>query len=438
MNGATITDLVVLVHAESVQEVEILATSGEEALLRRLDDVIGEVHFRRGLLQLSAHVLATQENHKYDRKGAGALPRDREWRPYRFCIQDVIMATTVVRYQPDGNLIEVDVFLTAEIPELEPLAGARALARFLVGEAVAQGTDMEIRFTPNVEGGRVPVALEQLAAELGVTVGGVRRDLISHEEAVRFSLRLAGMSPDGEQRLRELGDSGVLAPDRVCYAVHEGSWSVEEVEVLLAAPHPDRILTDGSSAWQRLRRIEDLQYARAAAMCRHLLDALRQPRSPDTMPSDGVPTVREADQVEATEDAAIPLDVRVDRERLGVSVASKDLANTELEVTWTADQGIVRVPRLNVLLRPLGVFELPRALSADLQASVTWRTPGDSTTCAVLVPNDFRFLPAEEQNRLTDEARMLGTTLLVAPDRLADIDEDVRHRVRRTSTRLKA
>ena len=71
------------------------------------------------------HIVDYDKEFGYDHAKGGKLPRNHDWRPYRYCIQDVLFGATVVRHYREANCLEVDVFLTADVPEYGPLAGAR-------------------------------------------------------------------------------------------------------------------------------------------------------------------------------------------------------------------------------------------------------------------------------------------------------------------------
>ncbi len=103
-----------------------------------------------GLSVLEKHVHAYQERYEYDHGKGGTVPRNHDWRPYRYCIQDVLFGAVVVRHHRDGHHLVVDVLLPAAIEGYEPDAGAHALILFVLAEAYKCGGTMEIEFTENV------------------------------------------------------------------------------------------------------------------------------------------------------------------------------------------------------------------------------------------------------------------------------------------------
>lgn len=147
------------------QNIFELAETFGEYLFR----VTSEFNYRRiSFSTLEKHIKEFAAAHKYSHADGGKLPSNHEWRPYRFCIQDVLFGATVVKHHREGNCLQVDVFLTANIPEYEHLAGSRALTAFLLSEAYKCGGSMELRFTNNVEGGQIPEELCELAQEYGI------------------------------------------------------------------------------------------------------------------------------------------------------------------------------------------------------------------------------------------------------------------------------
>src|SRR5436190_1112260 len=53
----------------------------------------------------------------HERKPGAKLPRATDTRPYRFCVQDVVLAIWTMEHRKDEGDILVDVFLTSEVYE---------------------------------------------------------------------------------------------------------------------------------------------------------------------------------------------------------------------------------------------------------------------------------------------------------------------------------
>jgi hypothetical protein len=105
----------------------ISASRSSDQLMQMLLDMVESRYIKTGLL----HFIKSIGDFGYTRKSGDKMPRANVWRPYRFAVQDVIFADTVLRHSKELNCIEPDVFLTAEPryrtkfdkPAGEPLAG---------------------------------------------------------------------------------------------------------------------------------------------------------------------------------------------------------------------------------------------------------------------------------------------------------------------------
>jgi hypothetical protein len=110
----------------------------------------------RSLSRLEEYVNKFAVSHNYSHADGGNLPSNHEWRPYRYCIQDVLFGSVVVQHDRKFNRLNVDVFLTADIPEYDPLAPTQALTAFLLSQAFKCGGSMEIQFTEDGKPSKVP------------------------------------------------------------------------------------------------------------------------------------------------------------------------------------------------------------------------------------------------------------------------------------------
>ena len=126
---------------------------------------------------------------------------------------------------------------------------------------------MEIRFTPDVEGGKIPEQLQELASRYAISFQGITRGRISAKEAKALYSALTGFSAVFQQRLNQMEAEGRVKMVRACYVVHHGVWTREQVEmILLGSEHPDRILSGGALPDQRHLYQHDLLHSRAAVM----------------------------------------------------------------------------------------------------------------------------------------------------------------------------
>lgn len=373
--------------------------------------------FQAGLDRMIWHI--KHPEFQWHHQEGGKLPRNNVWRPYRFCVQDVVLGLTVLQHNRNTNHLEVDVFLTAAIPEYEADSGARALTLLILSEAYKAGSTMHITFTEHVEGGRVPGELADLAATVGVTLEHVADGFLLPLEARSLYAALTGFSPEVQTVLEHLERTGELSTALVCYAIHHGVWDRSEVEaILLACPRPGSLLGGRAVAEQRHLYLNDVTSGRAAAVFGSLNRHLRY-RSHNV----GAAVVH-------LEDDQRDLDISIDGPSFRVSFRcdSESLAVPWLCSDTAADCPSIISPglRFEVLIRPRPAAEMAFELSSDWQAAADGRQGGP---VYVLVSRDFESLPADDRHRLLAE-RPPGVGLLVYPQYCAALDSDVAQRIR--------
>lgn len=375
-----------------------------------------------GLQTLMGHVQRFEEEYLK----VGKVARNHVWRPYRFCTQDVILGLAVVCHSPEKNRLEVDVCLITELPEYEPHNGAKVTTVFLLTEAYKCGGTMEIHFTNNVEGGRVPKGLCLLAQDLGVELNHVDEGRITPAEARQFYFALTQLSPSLQDRLLELAGQGRLSLERACYVVQHGIWSRPEVEaIVLGSQRPDSIFGGESLPEQRHLYLHDLLHARAALLGGFLDRVLAKRQRGD------------ASTAVDLEDDVRPLDIAFDAS----SYAKVYQCSEPLSVPWLAEQGQTAVSpdrRLVALVRARDEAELILHFQEDLAAAGAWaeaakRQPAPDTVF-ILTPRNFDELPANTRNRFLADARSRGVGIIVCPELTTSLDADAARRL--TSSRI--
>ena len=379
---------------------------------------------RAGLDRLAWHVSNPQ--FEWHHQEGGRLPRNYLWRPCRFCVQDVVLGLTVLRHRRDFNCLEVDVFLTASIPEYEADSGARALALLLLSEAYKCGGTMEIRFTRHVEGKRVPHDLVALAEAVGVPLQHVGDGVITPAEARRLYVALTGFSPQLQAHIEALEQAGRLSGPLICYAIHHGLWERAEVEaILLTSPRPGSLLSGQARPEQRHLYLQDLLYGRAAVLFGFLDRHLRYRAHPH---ESGVVHL---------EDDERPLDLHLDGDTYAATYCCPQETVT---IPWvaapagngTASNGThVLVPGqpFTVLVRARDAADLAANLETDLEQAAKVRRAQAAGPVYVLVPRDFEKLPGELRQRLVQN-RTEGVGLLVYRHFVSTLDDDVAWRLR--------
>ena len=178
--------------------------------------MLSEEAINQQLDTYEAHVL--RYNEKF--RDANILPKNHDWRPYRWCSRDIVFSLMVVRHERSRNCLEVDVCLMSEPPQYFDYSGARVAMGFLLSEAYKCGTSMEIVFTNNVESrvdegvkkGRVPAYIYGLAKEFGITLKHAMEGHITPFEARQMYMELVGFSEQTQMKVMKLCVDGPAYP----------------------------------------------------------------------------------------------------------------------------------------------------------------------------------------------------------------------------------
>lgn len=377
-------------------------------------------HKAHGLEVLERRVNEYNELFPYDHAKGGKLPRNHDWRPYRFCIQDVLFGTTVVRHNREHNCLEIDVFLTANIPEYDELAGAQALTCFLLSEAYKCGGTMELRFTREVEGGRIPSEFRMLAARYGVSIAEERPGHVSSDEARTFYAAITGFSPSLQERLTAMEQAGRLKMTRACYAVHHGVWSREQVElIVLGSQRPDSILAGLSLPHQRHLYNQDLLHARAAVLA-GMLD-------------------RQLSRRERTSSTGTSYDLEDDNRQItstfdGEQYAKAYTSDEEVRIPWLYPERAVTIQpghQFNVLVRARDSADLLLHLASDIETGRQLRDHTGRPTF-VVITRDVYELPDPLLQRILATCDETMIRLLVCPESVQSLDTDAAARLARS------
>jgi len=217
----------------------------------------------KGLDVYEKHVNDYNRNFRQRNK----LPKNYDWRPYRWCSRDIVFSLLVVKHNRQGNYLEVDVCLVTNPPQYIEHSGARVALGFLLSEAYKCGGSMEIVFTKNVEEGKVPKYICDLALDYGISLKHVAEGHITPFEARQLYLELVGFSSETKARIMKLSIDGELTPERACFVVLGGVWTVAEAEMIIqSCDHPERILTSMSRPEDRHLYLNDLLIARSVIL----------------------------------------------------------------------------------------------------------------------------------------------------------------------------
>lgn len=361
---------------------------------------------------------------RYDRhyRSKNRIAKNHVWRPYRFCVRDAVLALTVVRHHRKDNLLEVDLFLTTDIPQFERHSGAKIATLFLLSEAYKCGGTMEIRFTETVWHGRVSEQLFDLAFDYGVELKHVFDGHITPSESRELYLALTGFSEEARAKLRRLASEDRLSIERACFMVHHGLWSLEEIEtIILSSKRPERVLLGSSLPEQRRLYMNDLVHARLALLGSFLERKL---------------AFRERE----TEEGAVELEG--DEKHFKTSFdpelfAKVHQAEEPLPIPWINgdEEWISEGEQLVVMLRPRTFVELLLHFSNDLEMAAEMREKygtEKSNHFFVLVPRDFGDLPEEVRKDFLKKAKKKKVGVMVCPETVDGLDADGIDRLRRS------
>ena len=373
--------------------------------------------FNQGIERLDYHM--SKLSYGYDHKDGGQLPRSNAWRPYRFCVQDVILGITVIRHDRKYNRLEVDVFLTAKIPEYEANSGCRALTLMLLSDAYKSGGSMEIKFTEHVEGGKMPHELCELASKLGVNLSHIKKGGITPKESKELYLALSGFRDDVSKQIMELEGKGKLRAASVCYAMHHGVWTAPEIEtILFSSRFPDTILTGSfpAEAWHLFHH--DLFHGRNALMGGYL-DRKLMGREHNVQES--------GDAVVEMEDDERAVEISFDPEYCSKSYRIGE--NEEgIYIPWLYNDInktlIAPGESLNVVLRARDEQDLKLLFDNDLQKAIELKSVNGDMVC-IMVSGDFKRLEMVEICRKASD-KNIG--IIICPEFLNQLNQEVTRR----------
>lgn len=404
---------------------EQLAPSFRDYMYDRLNSIerkpvqIEDKTWEKAWENFEKHVHEYHAKFDYDHAKGGKLPRNTDYRPYRYCIQDVLFGVTVVRHKLEYNCLEVDVFLTAEIPEYGPLAGAQALTAFLLSEAYKCGGSMEIRFTKNVEDGRVPAELQNLATQYGVKLMEAQRGRVEASEAKALYAAMTGFSEKLQLKIQQLENIGKLKMARACYVVHHGVWSKEQLEmIVLGSENPDSVISGQSRPEQRHLYKHDILHARAALLA-GMFERVILKRERKTELGVGFDL----------EDDLRELNIEFDGDTY---VKSYRCSSEDVELSWLYGVEVTRaIPenmQFHVLVRARDQADLYLNLLSDLKLAQKLKEEKNEQVF-ILVPRDFIDRPQESISAFLAKTNEAGIGILVCPEAVNTLDSDAAQRL---------
>lgn len=355
------------------------------------------------------------------------LPKNHAWRPYRWCSKDIVFALMVVRHERFRNCLEVDVCLMANPPQYFENSGPRVAMSFLLSEAYKCGTSMEIVFTKNVEPrvdggvvkGRVPAYIYDLSRELNIKLKHVMEGHITPFEARQMYMELVGFSKETQARIMQMSVDGVISPERVCFLVMGGVWSVPEMEaIILGSKNPTSLLLSASVPEDRMLYLNDLLISRGAilggALDRKLLKK----------------ELVENGQIVESEDEQTDLEISFD----GEFYAKVYKLGEEIVVPWTENETILKASQLMVVsVRAWSGEELSDQFEVDmenLKALIEKYQKIDSEVRVYyLVTRDFENISESKRQEMSGKVSSLRVVIMVSPESVRSLDKEAGRRI---------
>lgn len=359
----------------------------------------------------------------FERYFRNQKPRAKDWRPQRFALRDVFLGWLVSKYNYRESVIVVDVFLSVDPPWANKgtFSGTKHLALYLLSKAYQDGSTMGIRFTKNVESGTVPLNLEALANSVGVELKFADEGFITPKESRMLYLALTPFSPEARQKVMELSIANLVAPERICYLVHHGIWTIEDMEmILLGCEWPERILLSSASPREYQFYFDAVLRARSVLQGEFLDRTLRQKELVD-----------EKGNVYDLEGNDREMTIRFDP-RFFAKVY--DL-HEDTPIPWTKHRDWV-VPKGTRIVAMVRAYDWPefrkhfRSNLRVMQDLIAAYQDGVPTEFFYFVPRDVLSLFKDENLENYEKAlKEIGATLMVCPELLVRLDEDAINRL---------
>jgi hypothetical protein len=343
---------------------------------------------------------------------AGKRPADKaarpdDWRAYRLCSQDIVVALLAVRHDRDENLTRVGALSIATLPDFPALEPARATMAAILCDAYRSGGTLEIRFQGGVGGKARPRPMPRLIADLMRAAGVAptsRRDAIAPDAAAQLFAYCARL-PDSVRAVTDGGPASLTAA--TSFAALSGLWDVVHLQVLLGeASDPGLLLRGGAHPLHRIAHLRDRETLRAALLAGTLDRTLR--RRADASERDSEDDLR---------DVTFAYDAGVLRYE----------AQSPLLCDWWLDSAPAPACSIAVCVCAAGRDELPNRLPAAIALA---QQRGHN----VLVGRDYLSLPQATRTGLQSDAARHGVYLMVAPDYVLTLDADAEKRLARART----
>lgn len=410
-----------------------VAEQPDEASRPGAATILGDAaSIRQAVDQLRYLVCKNPKRSRFEHRGktnlSSKIPRAHIWRSYRLSEADALLGVLCIKASEAFNLIEVDVFLAAEFPELPRLEITRQMLLFVLCDAVRCGTSLAIRFSDKCFGGKLPSHICELAQANGVSLEHAAQGAISPEEAKALFLKIAQFSDSAESRIREIDASGACSAERICYLTATGVWSQGEAEFILAnAPYPEFVLGNAVSPREGLLFAQAQFDARSALLAESLYAAACRGKhhagcfGVELVEAGGCELYVSRVTGEEVSKLSHPSENTVALVRNDESFSIPEWGTRGEDLTVAAGVPLI------AHIRPYDVAFMQHSLPREFQAMKS-ASPQDAIS-QMVVPHDFHLLPRSMKAALINQATS-HAGILVAPDLCGSLSSQVGQKMR--------
>lgn len=446
---------------------------------------IKEAQARQFSFQVFKEIVSDfDDKYAYSHTTGGSKPKGHVWRPYRFCVRDVVLGVVASEYDRANSIVNVGTFITYDTHIHRPDEGAIALLLFLISEAFMYGGKLEVRFNQDVEGryiinkgtlerlhknkipdkiidklildsytskpllekmlsrrlteeeysryskriincclkqGNIPASVRRLSARFDIFLS--QRDRLISEECKQLYLALTAFDESFSTLITNLNNKGVLSTVRTCFLVNKGVWSRDEMEMIVRSSAFPSAVLEGT---------KQVEYNQTHKQCVNdvvgpLLASIFE---------------RKLQQVEYVNDEGITFELEDDKVNLNSTYISAVygkvyLSEVELNLPWLDLEvfqpiNISPAQAVYVLIRPRLPEEYNLFFSRDLSNAVNFKNqlaqePQIDALISILVSSDFRDSPMSDVYLVM--ARNSGIPIVIAPESLLDLQTEAMHKL---------
>lgn len=361
----------------------------------------------------------------YDKqfKSKGSRPRDKDWRPVRLAVRDVVIGLTVFKHEGKSNVILVRLCATYDPKAIPGWSGTKFITTLLLSQAFKTGSNMGVKFTYKVNEGAVPDLIQIMAADYGVELNHADEGIITPKEARLLYLAITEFSPDARAKIMQLAVNNLVAPERICYMVHHGTFTKEEMEsVLLGTEFPENIL--GGKVTPR----------------EHMLFNDVVLRTRDVILG-GVLNQKLQQKEEIDEKTGNILDLEGNDRYIGINFDPEYFAyvydiQEETPVPWTKYAGwkLEEGSQMVVLVRARDIADFEYYFESDIAALEALKDKYGANAQYFLLSSRTINGLGESLMRYQEKLESLGIALMLCPESVPQLDQDIMLRMRDAET----